>query len=159
LINYGHVLAIATSEQSPMMKADIVGCDKQDDRGPAHLFSSAVIKQVEATQPKSVGLAVFLYMVGGVIDAQQNRFITHQEQLVMLYRGCFFFEGWQEYILSHGMYSTQTHFISPELYDILMIFINSMITLILVYCDYYPQYPLLPWLHSTEPLKHFYGCA
>ena len=32
-----------------------------------------------------------------------------------------------------------------------------MILLIIVYREYYPEYPLLPWLLSTEPLEHLFG--
>jgi hypothetical protein len=159
LVHFGQLMALATSERSPLLKKDIIGLDKQDDRAAARLFASAVIRHIEATQPDSIGLAIYTYIIGSIIDAQQNRKISHSERLVLLFRGRFFLEGWREYIASHPMYSTQTHFIAPELYDILHIFINSMVALIFIYRDFFPAFILMLWLHSTEMLEHFYGCA
>jgi hypothetical protein len=155
----GQLLKIVEDSRLPLLKSDVINVDKQDNRAPACLMSSAIIKHLEATQIGSIGLAIYLYIIGEIIDAQQNRTPSHTERLLLLFQGRFFLEGWREYINLHPLCSLQTHFIAPELYNILQIFISSMISLILIYCNYYPDLPLLPWIHSTKALEHFFGCA
>ncbi|KAH9900737.1 hypothetical protein C8Q73DRAFT_637615 [Cubamyces lactineus] len=141
------------------MKSDIVGVDKQDDRAAARLFSSAVLDYISKVLPDELGLAIYLFVIGEIVDAQQNRSLTHAERIKMLWRSRFFLDGWRQHIIDHPFYALHTHFISRELYDILSIFINAMLLLILVHRDYFPDVPLLHWLHSTETLEHFFGCA
>ncbi|OSC97162.1 hypothetical protein PYCCODRAFT_1377732 [Trametes coccinea BRFM310] len=141
------------------MKSDIIGVDKQDDRAAARLFSSAVIDYASRTLPGELGLVIYLFIVGEVIDAQQNRTLTHAERVKMLWRSRFFLEGWRQHILNHPLYALHTHFITRELYDILSIFINAMLLLIVTHRDYFPDVPLLHWMNSTETCEHFFGCA
>lgn len=159
LVHYGQLADLARSEDTPLLKADIIGVDKQDDRAGARLFSAAVIEHISRTQPNEVGLAVYLFIIGEIVDAQQNRCLPHSERIKMLWRGRFFLESWRQHVLSHPHYSVNTHFITRELYDILIIFINGMLLLILTHRDYFPDVPLLLWLHSTEVCEHFFGCA
>ncbi|KAI0272328.1 hypothetical protein BC834DRAFT_804013, partial [Gloeopeniophorella convolvens] len=143
------------------LKADIIGVDKQDDRAAARLFSSAAI-EYSAILPalrEEHGLKSYLFVIGDVFDAQQNRVITHAARIKMLWRGRFFLDGWRNYILMHPHYNISTHFISRELYDILSVFINAMLSLILAHRDYFPHVPLLLWLNSTEVCEHFFGCT
>jgi hypothetical protein len=157
LVHYGQLVALAESKDSPLLKADIIGVDKQDDRAAARLFSSATIEQIAKTQPDAIGLAIYLYIIGGMIDAQQNRAIVHDERMLLLWRARFFFEGWRAFIVRHPAYDVNTHFVSREFYDIVTIFHNSMLSLILTYRDQYSHLPLMPWLHSTEMNEHFFG--
>lgn len=159
LAHYGLLEQIAEGENSPLMRSDIIGVDKQDDRAAARLFSSAVIDYISRILPDELGLAVYLFIIGEIIDAQQNRALTHAERVKMLWRGRFFLDGWRQYIIDHPLYALHTHFISRELYDILSIFINAMLLLILAHRDYFPDVPLLHWLNSTETCEHFFGCA
>ncbi|EIW65082.1 uncharacterized protein TRAVEDRAFT_86465, partial [Trametes versicolor FP-101664 SS1] len=138
---------------------DIVGVDKQDDRAAARLFSSAVIDYVSRILPDELGLTIYLFIIGEIVDAQQNRALNHSERVKMLWRGRFFLDGWRQYILDHPLYALHTHFLSRELYDILSIFINAMLLLIVTHRDYFPDVPLLHWLNSTETCEHFFGCA
>ncbi|KAI0359464.1 hypothetical protein OH77DRAFT_1395188 [Trametes cingulata] len=141
------------------MKSDIIGVDKQDDRAAARLFSSAVIEYASRILPDELGLSIYLFIIGEIVDAQQNRTLTHAERVKMLWRGRFFLDGWRQHIVDHPSYALHTHFISRELYDILSIFINAMLLLILTHRDYFPDVPLLLWLNSTEVCEHFFGCA
>ncbi|OJT05301.1 hypothetical protein TRAPUB_3891 [Trametes pubescens] len=159
LVHFGLLKQVAEGENSPLMKSDIVGVDKQDDRAAARLFSSAVIDYVSRILPDELGLTIYLFIIGEIVDAQQNRALEHSERIKMLWRGRFFLDGWRQHILDHPLYALHTHFISRELYDILSIFINAMLLLIVTHRDYFPDVPLLHWLNSTETCEHFFGCA
>lgn len=159
LVHFGLLKLVAEGENSPLMKSDIVGVDKQDDRAAARLFSSAVIDYASRILPDELGLTIYLFITGEIVDAQQNRTLTHSERIKMLWRGRFFLDGWRQHIVDHPLYALHTHFISRELYDILSIFINAMLLLIVTHRDYFPDIPLLHWLNSTETCEHFFGCA
>ncbi len=87
LAHYGLLEQITKGENSPMMKPDIIGVDKQDDRAAAHLFSPAAIDYIFRILPDELGLAVYLFVIGEIIDAQHNRSLTHAERVKMLWRG------------------------------------------------------------------------
>lgn len=158
-VHIGQLVQIVESHNSPLLKTDILGVDKQDDRAAARLMSASVIEHLAESQPEELGLIIYLFIMGELIDAQQNRTLGHIERIHMLFRGHFFLDGWRAYITTHPFYTINTHFISYPLYDVLTIYINAMIMLILAHRDFFPDIPLLPWLHSTETCEHFFGCA
>jgi hypothetical protein len=161
IVHYGMLATLAESANSPLLRSDIIGVDKQDDRACARLLSSAVIRQISLLDDlrSELGLTIFLWNAGEAVDAQQSRTIPHLERIKMLWRARFFFDSWRQYVLDHPHYSVNTHFITRELYDIISIFINAMLTMILIHRDFFPEIPLLLWLSSTEVCEHFFGCA
>lgn len=159
LVHYGQLARLAQGANSPLLKTDIIGVDKQDDRAAARLFSAAVIKYISSTMPEEIGLATYLFIIGELIDAQQNRNLTHAEWTCMLWRGKFFLEGWRQSVVDHPHYALHTHFITRELYDILSIYINAMLALIVAHRDFFPDCPLLLHLNSTEVCEHYFACG
>lgn len=161
ILHYGQLAELAESPNSPLLRSDIIGVDKQDDRACARLFSAAVIEQTRnhQTLQHEIAVILFLWYLGETVDGQQSRTLGHDERLRMLWRAKFFFEGWCKYVLDHPHYSVNTHFITRELYDIITIFVDAMITMILVHRDFFPDIPLLLWMSSTEVCEHFFGCA
>lgn len=159
IVHIGQLVAIVEDDISPLLKTDVLGVDKQDDRAAARLMSADVIEHLAKTQPDELGLIIYLFIMGELIDAQQNRTLKHEERIQMLLRGHFFLEGWRMYISTHSFFSINTHFISYPLYEVLNIYIRAMIMLVLAHRDFFPDIPLLPWLHSTETCEHFFGCA
>lgn len=159
VVHIGQLVAIVEDAVSPLLKTDVLGVDKQDDRAAARLMSADVIEHIVNTQPDELGLVIYLFIMGELIDAQQNRTLKHEERIHMLLRGHFFLEGWRAYISAHPFFTINTHFISYPLYDVLNIYIRAMIMLVLAHRDFFPDIPLLPWLHSTETCEHFFGCA
>ncbi|KAJ3760769.1 hypothetical protein EV360DRAFT_39135 [Lentinula raphanica] len=157
IVHYGQLAHLAEGPDTPLMKADIIGVDKQDDRAAARLFSASVIQYISKILPDELGTAIYLFVIGEIIDAQQNRTISHVERVKMLWRGRFFLKGWHSYVQRHPHYNINTHFITRDLYDILSIFISSMLMLPLIHRDYFPNVPCSPWSHSTEVCEHIFG--
>jgi hypothetical protein len=91
------------------------------------------------------------------VDAWQNRNIGHATPAKMVLCARFFLMAWRSYIIAHPDYSINIQFISQESFDIFMTLCESLLMLIIIYQKYYPRYPLLPWLHSTEPCEHVFG--
>ncbi|KAF8594610.1 hypothetical protein BDV93DRAFT_415740, partial [Ceratobasidium sp. AG-I] len=104
------------------------------------------------------GLGVYIFVIGDLVDAFQNRFLTNSERCVMVFRAFHFLEIWEASLVALD-YSNKTHFITRETRQILQTLFNGFIALLLVYRDHldHDNYPLLPWLHSTESAEHTFG--
>lgn len=118
-----------------------------------------MLEHVSQNQVLELGLMVYLFIMGELIDAQQSRTMSHNTQMKIFWRTHFFIDGWLKDVLEYPHYTMRTHFLSCNLYNIIGIFINSMLALILTYCDYFPHVSFLSWMHSTECCEHFFGCA
>ncbi|KAK7039864.1 hypothetical protein R3P38DRAFT_2514522 [Favolaschia claudopus] len=77
--------------------------------------------------------------------------------LVRWWLKSFFLMAWRSHVESHPDYNVNTQFISRESYDIFLTICDSLLSLMLVYRKYFPTYPFLPWLHSTEVCEHIFG--
>ncbi|KAK6987806.1 hypothetical protein R3P38DRAFT_2574251 [Favolaschia claudopus] len=149
--------ALAEHVLGPLFWHDISNAKKQDDRAAARLFSGAALKFHSENFSDQKGLSVYLFILGELVDAWQNRSIPHLDRIKMVLRARFFLMAWRSHIKAHPDHKLSTQFISRESYDIFLTLCDSLISLIIVYRQYFPTYPLLPWLHSTEVCEHLFG--
>jgi hypothetical protein len=161
MTTYQHIRQIAFEEGSPIYHRDVDSkLDRQDDNAAARLFSSAVIQYLARHHPEYIGEIVYLFVFGELIDAYQNRHISHFERVKMILRARYFLDAWA---LFHrlGSYRPETYGLSREALDICRILIEGYLSLIYIHRDHIPcsHYSLLPWLHSTEPCEHTFGNA
>ncbi|PPR05727.1 LOW QUALITY PROTEIN: hypothetical protein CVT26_008914 [Gymnopilus dilepis] len=106
-------------------------------RAAARTFSASALDFQMQAYPDHRGLAVYLFVIGEHIDSWQNATSG------MSLRG--------EATLSCIQITLSTN--NSSLGNLL----TSSLTLILVYRKHCPSYPLLPWLHFTEPCEHVFG--
>ncbi|KAG8765471.1 hypothetical protein FRC12_007479 [Ceratobasidium sp. 428] len=174
VLHYQQLLALSKHRLSPLYQRDVVKIDRQDDRAALRLFSSAMIRliftvmeeQQSASNPDPIlgqdlrGLVVYLFIIGDFIDVFQNRFLSNSERLKIVLRTHHFLQIWESSLASLG-YSNTAHFITRDAREILQYLIDGFIALVLVHRDHldYDNYPLTPWLHSTEPAEHTFGEA
>ena len=105
----------------------------------------------------SVALPIYLFIFGELIDAYENRHISHVDRIKMVLRVYFFKSIWKSFLRSAG-YPEIRYFISAAADDIIDILIHGLIGLIYVYRDHLSQrFPLLPWMHGSEPTEHVFG--
>lgn len=161
---YHQIYEIAFSEKSakgtapPIKRRDVVKLDRQDDNAAARLFSAAVLEwEAERANPRH-GLIHLLFVLGELVDSCQSHTVTHEERIQMAWRVLFFIEHWKEFLMSAG-YSLGQYYISHQCASIIKTVVNAVLSLILTYRDYGEGQPLLPWLHSTEPVEHMFGEA
>lgn len=154
---YYQLLEFAKHPLGPLFNRDVEKVDRQDDRAAARLFSAESLNFHLTQYPDQVGLSVYLFVMGELIDAWQNRNIRHADRARMVMRARFFLMAWRSHIIAHPDHAAHIHFISRESFDIFITLCDSLLSLIVVYRKFYPNYPLLPWLHSTEPCEHFFG--
>jgi hypothetical protein len=149
---------LAENPQGPLFKRDVEHVNKQDDRAAARSLSAEALDCALKYYPQSAeGLAVYLFILGELYDAWQNQSISHATHVKMVLCARFFLMAWRSHVITHPDYETHVHFISPESFDIFLTLCDSLLGLIVVYHQFYPQYPLLPWLHSTEVCEHIFG--
>ncbi|KAJ7745879.1 hypothetical protein DFH07DRAFT_924502 [Mycena maculata] len=157
VVLYVHIRDLAGNIAGPLFTRDVEKVDKQDDRAAARMFSGNTLEFQMKEYPGQPGLSVYLFILGEMVDAWQNRNISHRDRAKMVLRARFFLMAWRSHIESHPEYSIKTHFISRESYNIFLTICDSLLSLIVAYRKYYPTYPLLPWLHSTEVCEHLFG--
>ncbi|KIY68996.1 hypothetical protein CYLTODRAFT_350392, partial [Cylindrobasidium torrendii FP15055 ss-10] len=156
VVMYSQLLDIATSG-GPLFMSDVVNTDRQDDPAATRTHSGHTIAWLaENRDGRYTGLIVYLFMFGEAIDAVQNRAISHYARVVMLLRLKYFVELWKLF-LEQADYPVHLYFISPDAADILDIYINGLLELIIIYRDFFPGTPLLPWKLQTEVLEHLFG--
>ena len=154
---FAQLRELAINAAGPLFARDVDRLDRQDDRAAARAFSASTLDFQMKQYPDQRGLSVYLFVLGELVDAWQNRNISHVARAKMVLRARFFLMVWRSYIIAHPDYTINVQFISRESYDIFITLCESLLTLIIIYWKYYSQYPLLPWLHSTEPCEHVFG--
>ncbi|KAI0067574.1 hypothetical protein BV25DRAFT_1876116 [Artomyces pyxidatus] len=155
-----HVLMVhdfADHPLGPLFRRDVDRVDKQDDRAAARLLSAEALDFNLRFHPEYTSLSVYLFIMGELVDAWQNRNISHVERAKMAMRTRFTLMAWRTHVVQHPDYRTDVQFISRESFDIFVTLCDSLIELIIAYRKFYPSYPFLPWLHSTEVCEHIFG--
>ncbi|KAF8173724.1 hypothetical protein K438DRAFT_1920853 [Mycena galopus ATCC 62051] len=157
IILFAHLRELALNIAGPLFTRDVEKVDKQDDRAAARVFSASTLEFLVKYHPDHVALSIYLFVLGELVDAWQNCNIPHRERAKMVLRARFFLMAWRSHIVAYPDYSLQTQFISRESYDIFLTLCDALLSLMVAYRHYYPTYPLLPWLHSTEVCEHLFG--
>jgi hypothetical protein len=158
VVFYQHIRQMAADlSNSPLYVRDVEKLDRQDDRAAARLFSSAALDYAISRFENNLGLIVYLFVFGEMVDAYQNRLLPHVERIRMLYQALFFKKLWKCFLKDCG-YSEAQHFISREADDIIDTFVNGYMALIYIYCDHLQgKFPLLPWKTGSELNEHSFG--
>ncbi|KAJ7229028.1 hypothetical protein GGX14DRAFT_616418, partial [Mycena pura] len=150
---------LAMQSDSPMYKRDVKeNRDKMDDRAAARLFSADTLEQASRDPEKHLGLVVYLFIFGDLIDAYQSRTLSHHERAKIVLRTHLFLQTWKLFLAKAG-YSEARHFISKEAFAISEILVNGLLALILIHRDHLGDHPapLLPWLYASEPNEHCFA--
>lgn len=161
LATYSYVrdMAFSALPGCPLYHRDVDKLDRQDDNAATRLFSAEALDFVVNQFPDRLGLIVFLFVMGEVVDAYQSRTISHLERIKMVLRCRYFLRLWRRFLNAAG-YPKARYFISREANDILDKLTDGLIGLIYIYRDHLgheQRYPLLPWLHSTETCEHVFA--
>lgn len=160
-VMYCHIRDIAMEDGTPLFKRDVEKLDRQDDNAAAWLFSADVLAFLAHGHghPEYAGDVVYLFVFGELINAYQNRSMTHSEHLKLVLRARYFLDAWGTF-LDHSAYQCSWYLLSCEAVDIAQIIIDGYIALVLIHRDHlWDPFPLLPWLHSTEACEHVFGEA
>ncbi|KAF6746318.1 hypothetical protein DFP72DRAFT_1017300 [Ephemerocybe angulata] len=142
---YADILNMAAADDTPLYQKDVINVDRQDDNAAARLFSAASLEWFQEHEPDKLGLIIYLFIMGELVDAYQNRFITISERVKMVLRAYFFLELWQTFLTQAG-YSLAKHFVSHQCAAILKRIIFGFLKLLIkdfTMLDFYFMVPKL----------------
>ncbi|KAF8218504.1 hypothetical protein L208DRAFT_1490856, partial [Tricholoma matsutake] len=118
-----------------------------------------ILQYLADHHPDYIGEIVYLFVFGELIDAYQNRAISHVECLKLVLCSRYFLDAWATFLENAG-YKHSQYFLSWEAIDIAWIIIEGYIALLVIHRDHvHDIFPLLPWLHLMEACKHAFGEA
>ena len=161
LMLFRHI-ADMVNQGGPVYPRDVFNSDRQDDNAATRFFSSDSVEwyvDKAETQQELRGMVVYLFVFGDLVNAFQNREIPHIERAQMALRAKFFMQYWLQF-LDTMSYPRHKYCISKDAIDITRMLVEGLIGLIVIHRDYCEKKsPLLPWLHSSETCKHFFGEA
>ncbi|KAJ7433925.1 hypothetical protein B0H11DRAFT_1758325 [Mycena galericulata] len=156
---FRRIYEMAMSPDSPLYDRDVRRLDRQDDAAATRLFCAETLAYLSEHFPEYIGEIVYLFIFGELVDAYQNREISHAERIKMSLRARYFLDAWAQFLETAG-YKPSQYFLSREAVDIARILVEGLISLIIVHRDHVPDnFPLLPWFHSSEPCEHTFGNA
>ena len=155
---YEQVRNLASETDSPLYWRDVDRLDRQDDRAAARLFSASFLHYAISQRGNdSPALPIYLFVIGELIDAYENRYIPHLERVKMVLRMRFFKSIWKTFLQASG-YQTNRYFISVDADDIIDILIDGLLALIIIHRDHLQMsFPFLPWMHGSEANEHTFG--
>ena len=156
---YQQVRDIANdTARSPLHRRDVERLDRQDDRAAERLFSSATLRYAVSHLGKpGLGLSIYLFICGDLVDAYQSRKVSHSERVIMILRAKFFKDLWKSF-LHDGGYTEQRYFISRDADSIIDTLISGLLGLIVIHRDTLDHpFPLMPWTHGSESNEHVFG--
>ncbi|KAL1700129.1 hypothetical protein EV121DRAFT_214771 [Schizophyllum commune] len=156
---YENLRTIVKEPGTPIYMRDVIRIDRQDDNAARRLSSGALLRFIADRHPDYVGVAVYLFVMGELIDAYQSRTLTHAERLKMVLTAQYFVEAWINF-LNVSQYNTQHYCISREALDILRLVIHGYLSLFFIFRDELAGLkPFMPWMHGTEAVEHIFGEA
>ncbi|KAJ7757929.1 hypothetical protein B0H16DRAFT_1822598 [Mycena metata] len=158
VVYFEQMYTLAMQPGSPMYPRDWKSSVRMDDPAAACLSSADTLQQAAENPTQNLGLVVYLFVFGELIDAWQSRTLSHHERAKIAMRTRLFLQTWRTYLKKAG-YSEARHFISKEAFDIFEILVNGILGLIVIHRDHLGDHPcpLLPWLVASEPNEHTFS--
>ena len=104
---YEQVRMLASESDSLLYWRDVDRLDRQDDQAAARLFSASFLRYaISQNGDINPGLAVYLFVIGELIDAYENHHIPHIERIRMVLRMRFFKSIWKSFLQASGYQET-----------------------------------------------------
>ncbi|KAJ3764787.1 hypothetical protein FB446DRAFT_795722 [Lentinula raphanica] len=160
VVMFSQIREIALQD-GPLFKRDVIKLDRQDDNAAQRLFSASTIQWLTCSDRPDVpvGLVVYLFIFGELVDAYQNRRISLLERCHMVLRAYFFLDFWETF-LDQASYSKTKYFLSKEVVDIIRISIRGFFEILFIHRDHLGrQWALFAYLAGTSLCEHIFGMA
>ncbi|EGG06106.1 uncharacterized protein MELLADRAFT_87473 [Melampsora larici-populina 98AG31] len=98
-VSIQQVAAILQSGRSPLLHKDVFDCDKQDDGRAFRTLNSGTLA-VSLSNDDTLGLSIYLFLIGEMCDAWLNRRIGHRERIRSAWTAEFFLRHWKKWLLN-----------------------------------------------------------
>jgi len=96
--HYDQVRYLASETDTPLYWRDVDHLDRQDDRAAARLFSAPFLEYCIRHEKSYVALPIYLFVLGELINAYENRHIPHIDRIKMALRMRFFKSIWKSFL-------------------------------------------------------------
>ncbi|KAJ3711441.1 hypothetical protein DFJ43DRAFT_1167829 [Lentinula guzmanii] len=160
VVMFSQIREIALQD-GPLFKRDVIKLDRQDDNAAQRLFSASTIQWLTCSDRPEIhiGLVVYLFIFGELVDAYQNRRISLLERCRMVLRAYFFLDFWETF-LDQAHYPKAKYFLSKEVVDIIRISIRGFFEILFIHRDHLGrQWALFAYLTGTSLCEHVFGMA
>lgn len=130
--------------------------DKQNFSSVERISNGKVIQLLEANFPDSAGTAMFLTMIGDIIESFRSSTLTPLERIHKIWRSVFLMRFWRKFILRRSEYTIKDNCVTTNTYTCLEINAHSLV-LILLYLEG-NQMPnlFLPGLIDSQACESFF---
>ncbi|EGG10869.1 uncharacterized protein MELLADRAFT_92216 [Melampsora larici-populina 98AG31] len=160
-INLDQLLILLKTKNCPLGYKDILNTDKQDDGHAYQTFSKQTFKAA-CSDPECVGLVLYLYIFGKLVDSWLNQRMPHQDRIISSYTVVFFVCKWKVYLPKRqkepgSLMNLSSNCISHHSICIFEQLGESLLGLIIAHRKRYPNHPLMPWNHGTECCEQIFG--
>lgn len=160
-INIGHLILLMQDENSSLYQRDVFNVDRQDDRRAYWTLNYDTLK-LALQYPECTGLTVYLFVIGGLVDAWLSTSTSHEERILSSHTADVFLKRWKTYLEeqeedTNGLMSLDRNGISCPAWKIFSQLASSLIALIISHRDHFPDVPFVPWKHGTEACEHIFG--
>lgn len=102
IVMYSYARDLAFGPGSPLYHRDVEKTDRQDDSIALQLSLASTMVYLTKQYPDHLGVVAYLFTFGELIDAYQNRRISHGERIKMVLRARFFIDMWRSFLKSVG---------------------------------------------------------
>ncbi|KAJ3841314.1 hypothetical protein F5878DRAFT_670505 [Lentinula raphanica] len=162
VVLYRQVREIAL-QKGPLYNRDVgSNSDKQDDNAALRFCSANTLEWLvsgEHYSDENIGLIVYIFVFGELIDAFQSQTISLAERARMVLRAYFFLDIWERFLDVAG-YPKSKYFLSRDSIDIIRILIRGFFQIILIHRDHLPkQHPVFPHIIGTSICEHVFGIS
>ncbi|EUC59875.1 hypothetical protein RSOL_328130 [Rhizoctonia solani AG-3 Rhs1AP] len=151
-VMYSQVREIAEDPGSTLHLRDVENMDRQDDGSAECVFNQLTLAFVVQHQPQYLGLILYLYVLGELIDAYQSRHISHADRLWMVLRAKFFVDFWRQF-LQTSSYPLSRYFISQPASNILTTLIEACEHFFAEMRKLVPDFTYLDFIFATPKLR------
>ncbi|EGG10172.1 uncharacterized protein MELLADRAFT_94558 [Melampsora larici-populina 98AG31] len=160
-INIGHMVLLMQDENSSLYQKDVFNIDRQDD-GRAYRSLNNDTLELALQHPECTGLAVYLFIIGELVDAWLSNSASHEERILSSHTADVFLKRWkaflkEQYDDTDGLMSLDRNGISHPAWKIFSQLASSLVALIISHREHFPDAPFVPWKHGTEACEHIFG--
>lgn len=160
-INIGHMVLLMQDKHSSLYQKDVFNIDRQDD-GRAYRSLNDDTLELALQHPECTGLAVYLFIIGELVDAWLSNSISHEDRILSSHTSNVFLKRWktflqEQYEDTDGLMSLDRNGISHPAWKIFSQLASSLVALIISHCEHFPDVPFVPWKHGTEACEHIFG--
>ncbi|KAH8913454.1 hypothetical protein BT69DRAFT_1202231, partial [Atractiella rhizophila] len=93
-----HDIAFSDINQGPLLHQDVERSDCHDDHAAAQVFSAPLLEHLAQTCSEGLGLIVYTFIHGQLLDALENRCLLLVKRIEMVLRAKFLLAGWKHFV-------------------------------------------------------------